>query len=291
MERIISEQDRIRRAEEIANRRREMISIRSINMGSQKRKMPLLLKVFIQTIASICIFGIAYYLSQHNNPVIENVKTVLNYNINVEEIYNKGNNIVTSLMQYIKEEKEEKDQTNQIENNIESLEEKENLVKEDNIGPEENKQDGVGGTDEKVNLSQDEQDILYIKDKMTLIVPTNGEITSKYGTREPTDIISANHAGLDIGATEGTEIKAAMEGTVELVSEFGDYGKHVKITNGEISTLYAHCSNIFVNQGDYVAQGQKIAEVGNTGRTTGPHLHFEIRRNDRTIDPQAILNI
>ena len=288
MERIISEQDRIRRAEEIANRRREMISIRSINAGNQKRKIPLLIKVFIQTIASICIFGIAYYLSQHNNPIIENVKSVLNYNVNIEEIYNKGNNLVNSLMQYTKKEKEE---TNQIENNVESSEEQKNLVKEENVLPEENKQDGVGGTDEKVNLSQDEEDILYVKEKVSLIVPTNGEITSQYGTREPTDIISANHAGLDIGATEGTEIKAAMEGTVELVSDFGDYGKHIKITNGEISTLYAHCSNIFVNQGDYVEKGQKIAEVGNTGRTTGPHLHFEIRRNDRTINPQAILDI
>ena len=82
-----------------------------------------------------------------------------------------------------------------------------------------------------------------------------------------------------------------MEGTVELVSSYGDYGNHIKITNGEVSTLYAHCSLMCVNEGDYITQGQKIAEVGNTGRTTGPHLHFEISRDGRTIDPEAILEL
>ena len=122
-----------------------------------------------------------------------------------------------------------------------------------------------------------------------MVVPTQGVVTSGYGEREPTDIISANHAGIDIGGEVGTEIIAAMEGTVEEVSSYGDYGNHLKITNGEVSTLYAHCSKILVNQGDYISQGQKIAEVGNTGRTTGPHLHFEISRSGRTVDPAAII--
>lgn len=149
----------------------------------------------------------------------------------------------------------------------------------------------MGGTAETVILSQDEQDIAYIKENASIIMPVNGTLTSGYGKRTPTDIISENHAGIDLGASVGTEIIAAMEGTVELVSSYGDYGNHLKITNGEISTLYAHCSKILVNQGDYISQGQKIAEVGNTGRTTGPHLHFEISRNGRTVNPTAILQI
>lgn len=82
-----------------------------------------------------------------------------------------------------------------------------------------------------------------------------------------------------------------MEGKVEVVSSQGDYGNHLKITNGEISTLYAHCSKIVVNEGDSIKQGQKIAEVGSTGRATGPHLHFEIRRNNKTVDPLKIVEI
>lgn len=287
MERIISEQDRIRRAEAIANRRREKISIRSINVNNEKRKISLLGKVFIQTITSMCIFGIAYFLIQHNNPVIENVKQILEYNINFEELYNKGSGVVTSLMSYLKE-----DENNEEQKQEENIIEENNQIKENTIIEENNEEAESGGeTNENKELTQNEQDVAYIKENMSLIVPTSGAITSGYGAREPTDIISANHEGLDIGAVEGTEIKAAMEGTVELVSDYGDFGKHVKITNGEISTLYAHCSQILVNEGDHVAQGQKIAEVGSTGKTTGPHLHFEISRDGRTINPQDILEI
>ena len=84
--------------------------------------------------------------------------------------------------------------------------------------------------------------------------------------REATDIISGNHAGIDIGAAYGADIVSAMDGTAEVVSSFGDYGNHVKIVNGEISTLYGHCSKIVVNQGESITKGQKIAEVGSTGK-------------------------
>ncbi len=299
MERILTEQDRIRRAEEIANRRREKISARSINIDRQKKKMPLLTKIFIQTVASMCIFGMIYFLAQNNNPSIQNIKVMLDYEIDFAGLYNKGNNFVTAFMQYMKEDVNQ-EKTNNVEENIvqeddqnkEEGKEENHEENEEKVETEENtEQTGIGGADEEINLSQDEQDIAYIKANVSLIVPTQGVVTSSYGSRESTDIISANHAGVDIGANTGTEILAAMEGTVELVSDYGDYGNHVKITNGEISTLYAHCSNIFVNQGDYITQGQKIAEVGNTGRTTGPHLHFEIRRGDRTVNPQSILEI
>lgn len=68
-------------------------------------------------------------------------------------------------------------------------------------------------------------------------------------------------------------------------------GKHLKVAVEDIEIIYAHCSKILVNQGDEIVQGQKIAEVGSTGNSTGPHLHFEIRRGDRLVDPQKILNI
>ena len=282
MVRIISEQDRIRRAEEIANRRRGTISARSINISTEKKKMPYLTKVFIQTIVSMCIFGLAYFLNQNSPQVIENIKPILAQDINFEELFNRGNEFFTKL----NEEDNNGEKSNSEENNVE-----ENIVGEEKqvTNDQVNETAGIGGSDEEVILSQDEQDVAYIKANVSLIVPTTGTVTSGYGTREATDIISANHAGIDIGATVGTEIIAAMEGTVEEVSSYGDYGNHLKITNGEVSTLYAHCSKILVNKGDYITQGQKIAEVGNTGRTTGPHLHFEISRSGRTVDPAQIL--
>ena len=289
MERIISEQDRIRRAEEIASRRRRgTISANNINFSNEKRKMSLLTKIFIQTITSMCIFGIAYFMHQNNSSIIENIKPVLSQDINFEEIYNKGSASVQSFMSFI--EKEDSKEEKNLNNNIEENKAQENVTENVNQTETEN-QVGMGGTAETVILSQDEQDIAYIKENASIIMPVNGTLTSGYGKRTPTDIISENHAGIDLGASVGTEIIAAMEGTVELVSSYGDYGNHLKITNGEISTLYAHCSKILVNQGDYISQGQKIAEVGNTGRTTGPHLHFEISRNGRTVNPTAILQI
>ena len=330
MERIISEQDRIRRAEEIAGRRRGTISARDINVEHTKKKMPMLTKVFIQTVASICIFGLAYFLTQNNYPFMDSVRSVLSADINIGQIYNELNNSFKSVSNWynglvggIGENKQddanEADNTNAQENNIENTNEIEGV---NNVGDEANGTDGanngedeangtntsetenvnneetnssdaggIGGSDENITLSQNEQDIAYIKENASIIVPVYGTVTSGYGPRTPTDIISANHAGLDIGANEGTEIIAAMEGTVELVSSYGDYGNHVKITNGEISTMYAHCKDIYVNQGDYISQGQVIATVGNTGRTTGPHLHFEIARSGRTVDPQAIIQI
>ena len=80
-----------------------------------------------------------------------------------------------------------------------------------------------------------------------------------------------------------------MEGKVSIVSGEGEYGTHVKIVNKDITTIYAHCSKILVKQGATIKKGQKIALSGNTGRTTGPHLHFEIRRGNRTVDPQLVL--
>ena len=151
-------------------------------------------------------------------------------------------------------------------------------------------EEAMGGGDESID-SETDLDVIYIKKNGSFIKPISGRITSGYGPRTPTNIVSANHAGVDIGANTGADIVASMEGKVEVVSSQGDYGNHLKITNGEISTLYAHCSKIVVNEGDSIKQGQKIAEVGSTGRATGPHLHFEIRRNNKTVDPLKIVEI
>ena len=100
-----------------------------------------------------------------------------------------------------------------------------------------------------------------------------------------------NHTGTDIAANLGTKIKSATDGEVVLESSEGDYGKHLKIQIGEVSIIYAHCNNLYVKQGDKIVQGQEIAEVVSTGNSTGPHLHFEIRVHERTVDPENILEL
>ena len=102
--------------------------------------------------------------------------------------------------------------------------------------------------------------------------------------------MSSNHKGIDIAASSGTSIKAAIEGTVSVASENKEYGKFIKIVNGEITTVYAHCKQLKVDSGEKVKIGQTIAKVGSTGNSTGPHLHFEIRLSNRYINPELVIN-
>lgn len=163
---------------------------------------------------------------------------------------------------------------------------------------DDNQNIGIGGGSDTIqniennnqSKTQMELDAEYVKQNCNLIIPVHGTITSGFGNREATEIISAFHQGVDIGAVTGTPILAAMEGTVVASSYAGDYGNHIKVQNGEVLTVYAHCSELNVTVGDYVKQGQEIGKVGATGKVTGPHLHFEIRKDNRYVDPCLIMN-
>lgn len=120
------------------------------------------------------------------------------------------------------------------------------------------------------------------------VKPVTGNITSRYGESE--DIRSHPHSGMDIAAPAGTDIVAAADGTVTFAGTQGGYGNLVIITheNG-IQSYYGHCSKIYANEGDEVKAGDLIAAVGMTGFATGNHLHFEIRKNGSTINPQRYI--
>ena len=108
--------------------------------------------------------------------------------------------------------------------------------------------------------------------------------TYYYRGRKITDF----HRGIDIPAAIGTDIYATQSGRVVLATSHSSYGKYIIIDHGGgISTLYAHCSQLLVKEGDKVSQGQHIAEMGSTGQSTGSHLHFEVRVNGQHEDPIA----
>ena len=118
--------------------------------------------------------------------------------------------------------------------------------------------------------------------------PVNGVITSRFASIE--SVRSGAHTGLDIGAASGTPIKATAGGTIKHASWMGSYGNLVIISHGNgIETYYAHCSKILVSVGQKVNSGDTIALVGTTGNSTGPHLHFEVRINDKPVNPQNYL--
>lgn len=120
------------------------------------------------------------------------------------------------------------------------------------------------------------------------VTPVSGTITSRFGNKE--SIRSSGHTGLDIAAPKGTKIKAAASGTVVFSGYSGGYGNVVKISHGNgIKTYYAHCSKLYVKEGEEVSAGDVIAAVGSTGNSTGNHLHFEVVKNGTSLNPQNSL--
>ena len=310
MERTMSVEDKIKRAEEIYAKRQEGIQRKtatvSLNNDDNKKDIKLLKKMVIQIILSLLIYGIIYII-QNNNYIfseefLKKADEILSYDMNFSQMY-----------QDIKSNIEK--ETLNIKNNLQKNDNQQGITNLENNAQNETEQGAIGGANEQETnttdtnsnqnnpeenntqentqeLSQEEKDINNIKATTTFIKPIEGTISSKYGQREPTTAtVPKNHTGVDIAANMGTKIKSATSGEVVIASEEGDYGKHLKIQIGDVSIIYAHCNNLYVKQGDQISQGQEIAEVGTTGNSTGPHLHFEIRISERTIDPQKILEI
>lgn len=114
-----------------------------------------------------------------------------------------------------------------------------------------------------------------------------GRITSTFGARrDPIDGDLRHHAGVDIAAPVGTPLHAPRDGVVRFAGTRGGYGNVVVLDHGDgTETRYAHCASIGVREGQVVREGRVIAAVGATGRATGPHVHFELRRDGLAVDP------
>jgi murein DD-endopeptidase MepM/ murein hydrolase activator NlpD len=118
-----------------------------------------------------------------------------------------------------------------------------------------------------------------------------GSMSSNYGMRiDPFTKNLAHHSGIDFQASPGTGIVASGYGTISKVSTDSIYGKYVEISHSDgFVSKYAHAQKVFVKPGEQVSKGQLIAEVGSTGRSTGPHLHYEIIRNGSHLNPAQVL--
>ena len=125
-----------------------------------------------------------------------------------------------------------------------------------------------------------------------LAPPASGVITSGFSYREhPVSGKEDFHTGIDIAANEGDDILAAMSGVVKRVGESEIYGRYVILKHSErLETSYSHCSEILIKEGMYVRQGERIARVGDTGVTTGPHLHFSVVADGSYTDPARLLH-
>jgi len=272
-------------------------------------------------------YSIFYVVINNNYIFSEDVKNkcreILDYDISLSQMYNNVSNYFVQFQQkYIekqnKEEQQEQSaepQTNEENVENQSVENNENEAKLDEVQNDqqtienseevtEQTEENIGGTVEQIeiqansgeaeNLTEEEQmkkDAEEIKSKISFIKPLSGTITSVFGWRNPkSSTVSKYHTGIDIARDEGVEIISATNGKVALASSEGAYGNHLKIVIDDVTIIYAHCSSLLVKQDDEILQGQTIAKVGSTGNSTGPHLHFEIRKEDRYVDPSLILD-
>ena len=319
MERAMSVEERIRRAENIYNKRNGGYST-AVPKETPSKKKKKSKRLFMQIFVCLAIYVIFYAVTNREYIFSEQfrneVSVFFNEKIKISELYSKAKDFVQSS--FNNAEKNAKDKSTKAENN----EAKESSKKEDannteNITSEvEKKDENIGGALENIESEKKEQkkdekesksntkeskelseqelmekDAKEIKDKINFILPIKGRISSTFGWRNPTTAtVPKYHTGIDIAANEGRVIKSATDGKVIMASSEGDYGNHYQIQVDDVILVYAHCKKLYLKEGDNVKQGQEIAEVGSTGNSTGPHLHFEIRRGDKKIDPQLVLN-
>ena len=310
----MSVEDKIRRAEEIYYKRRiGDVSNKNINIGAEKdwrreetsierrlgrksnKNIKLLKRLTKQIIVCMIIYGI-FYITVNNNYVFSEdftnkAKEILNQDIDLISIYTTG---ISKLKAWSEQFNKQTKESNPIPKEENQEQDVNNAGNEENEGNEGNEENNMSAENENSELTQMEQDANYIKNAINFIKPIDGKITSGFGTRNPTTTtVPKNHTGTDIAAETGTKITSSTEGTVILASSTGDYGKHLKIQTNDkdIIVVYAHCNNLYVNEGESIKQGQEIAEVGSTGNATGPHLHFEIRYQERYVDPQLVITL
>lgn len=180
--------------------------------------------------------------------------------------------------------------------------EKNTNEKEENLNETEEKYDGKGGGEpveltkiieesSAVSIMQDDVGKIVSKN-ISMIKPISGTVTSNYGARDQIfDGVTAYHTGIDIATKKGVEIKSSTDGKVIKVQNNDKYyGNNVLIETNGVTFKYAHMDSIKVKLNDTIKQGDIVGYVGSTGMSTGPHLHFEISIDSRTVDPAQLID-
>jgi len=219
-----------------------------------------------------------------NSPVWDTAIKMVSSDISVEQVKSGVSQGVEYIKTYAPNVFFEENEVNGGE-----LEDKEKLDTDESTNEEEVVEENLDPT---INMTQSEKDIYNILSKTTILRPVNSEITSSFGDRiDPITKKYDLHTGTDFGVPVGTQIKSAITGTViEVKKRNVSFGNFVRVKNADIITTYAHCSTLKVKEGDKVKQGDVIALSGNSGKSSGPHLHFEITKGGRYIDPEKVMS-
>lgn len=269
-------EEKIRRAEEIYNRRNGIKYSYPQTKGRKSKDPTLMQRMIKQIIICFLIYGVFYVVTNREYFMSQEFQTKVEQYVSQNEItkdaYSKLKNYVQKYLNL-----------NSQENNKEENNEEESNSNEEQKEQETSETENIGGATEEVKENgkkEEESDVQKIKNTISFEKPIEGTISSTFGWRTPTtSTVPKYHTGLDIAAKTGTVIKSATDGKVILVSEEGDYGKHYKIQIDDVIIIYAHCSKLYLKEGDSVYKGQEIAEVGSTGNST--RTAFTLRNKKR----------
>jgi murein DD-endopeptidase MepM/ murein hydrolase activator NlpD len=193
-------------------------------------------------------------------------------------------------------------QNQEVLNRVSELEEvyqskTEKLVLDSEDEPESDSVTGVGGLEQRYTFTgkkMDDSFSLVLSEDLSVVSGypiSSGIISSSYGERkDPFSQKTRWHSGTDIAAKQGSKIFSTGDGLITFAGERGHYGMLVEVQHSDgYTTRYAHCKELLVSVGDTVKKGQSIALVGSTGRSTGPHVHYEVAMNGKTIDPVKLM--
>lgn len=277
-----------------------------------KFKYKLMIKVVLSLFICFCVVGYRYIENTEikNNSVvnwikseykksysrvevIENIEELSKnvyakiQNVIPDEIYNK---VLDNYLNKIKPEIVNFNLKNLFENA--SIDNTVAVFNEDNINIDTENltvAEEVVVTSSAVSLMGMDADEIKSKN-ISINLPVNGTITSVYGAREEVFKNVGYHTGIDIANVLNTPVKSATDGTVVLAQSMDKYyGNNIEIENNGVIFKYAHLNQINVKEGDIIKQGDVIGLMGSTGASTGSHLHFEIKINGRSIDPELLL--
>lgn len=252
MERTFSPEERIRRAEEIYAKRRnlrERTRRASINVADEPKNFKLLKKLALQIVICVTIYYIFYLINttsySFSQETLTKTRELISHDFDFYSVYN---NVVKSIQDYLYPEK-----SNEENQNVEGQsEEPKNEVPTEAEEPQEQTGQENIGEDESLTQSEikvaEESETERIKHKFEFVKPVEGPVSSEYGTREVTaSVVTAYHKGIDIAVNTGTPVYASTDGEVVISRLSPTYGNYVMIQNEEIKTVYAHCSELLVS--------------------------------------------
>lgn len=263
--------------------------------------------ILFQSLLCILLFGLLFFLKQSNSELFKSIESEFSDKLSENITKNEAQSVFKSISDKITPPSIDSNKTNNT--NIDSTTEKaltdnnpENILEnETEFVPFDEPSlnatvEATGGVDIKIASSDEIPENVslnsYTLTKKMINPVINGKTTSEFGARiHPISNELTFHAGIDIAADLETPIYAAFDGKVAVADYDKWNGNYMKIKheNG-LMTVYCHCESLNVKKGENIRAGEVIGYVGSTGSSTGPHLHFELRIDNVSFDPQIALN-